>query len=145
MNNIPEADLIYVAGFVDGEAWIGCHRKDEMTFGAVMNVANTNIEIIEYLHKLFGVGSIQYVTNRKSKNKDYAYWCVTGKNCRDILLQLKPYLKIKKLQAELCISLAESINQGCIHTPPEEIKRRFTIYLYLQKLNKRGKPITEVK
>lgn len=131
-----EADLIYAAGFIDGEGFIGTHSDKWHT--AIIHVVNTKFEIINWLYSIFNVGTITIRTPSANNSKDQSEWRALGSDCRSILLLIRPYLKVKKLQAELCISLTEELSPGKKLTD-NEIKRRLTLAIYLEKLNRRGR------
>ena len=68
-------------------------------------------------------------------------WSIVGKAANKLLLELLPYLKLKKPQAEIGIEFAKTINkttgfQGILL--PEVVKTREDLRTRIVKLNHRG-------
>ncbi len=156
MNKLTAA---YIAGFVDGEGCIGVNRvkaktvksNGGYTYKVRLRVSNTNKEIIEWLYKSFG-GSF-YVSRRENnlnKNHKVAYdWAIADQKAKIFLEKIKPYLKIKKEQAEIAIKVAKLKDrqrsgqivkgfQGVKGKKKSDWELLHELYEHIKRLNKRG-------
>jgi hypothetical protein len=105
--------LAYIAGFLDGDGSIFFQivlRKDyRQKFQIRSSIAfyqkTNNLEILNWLKEIFGVG---YIRNRKTGISDYTI--VDSKEVYKILKLLQPYVKLKKKQVELGIKIIEMLN-----------------------------------
>jgi hypothetical protein len=105
--------LAYIAGFLDGDGSIFFQivpRKDyRQKFQIRSSIAfyqkSNNLEILNWLKEMFGVG---YIRNRKTGISDYTI--VDSKEVYKILKLLQPYVKLKKKQVELGIKIIEMLN-----------------------------------
>ncbi|KKK99146.1 hypothetical protein LCGC14_2635670 [marine sediment metagenome] len=90
----------WAAGIVDGEGWIGLEKKKGRKRKLpVLEVANTNKDILDELHKNFG-GNI-YLCKRPSRpNANTCWlWRLRGKKCVLFLKEIKYWLIGKKNKA----------------------------------------------
>lgn len=104
-----ETDKAYIAGFVDGEGYIGIsiHRRKDWNrpyYTTQLNVYNTDIFALQSMAESAGVGSI-YLAHRQERpeHKIGYVWRTTGLKAIELLKELLPYLKVKHKQAELAI------------------------------------------
>lgn len=153
----------YVAGFVDGEGYIGIIKDNRrITFRrtdhyeAVLKIANTNKEIIDWFFKSFG-GNVHHRIMEENQ-KDAHYWTLAGEKVIPFLDKIMPYLKMKRKQAEIVKKLRktycsesykyinrEARNGGHLtsKTTKEDIlKLRENLYKQIRELNHRGKLCT---
>ena len=136
-----EEDLIYLAGFFDGEGCVSItkskNRKTGFIYAPRISIVNTNKSIMVWINSLINGG----VQKRYSKgnNKTKLEWQLT--RLKDILkfTQLfKPYVKVKKRQLEVMekfikIRLSKPFGHHSYSIQEEQL------YLELKELNKRGK------
>lgn len=153
----------YVAGFVDGEGYIGIIKDSrKITFRrtdhyeAVIKIANTNKEIIFWFKESFG-GNI-HLRKFLGNPKDAYCWTLAGEKIVPILDSIIPYLKIKKEQAMLvkklrktyCSESYEYINRTAKNgghltsktTKENILDVREKYYKQIRELNHRGKLCT---
>lgn len=133
--DVPEQNIWYLAGFIDGEGCIRIskskHKKVNYTpIHLKVVIANTNKEIIEWIDKNTNYYGKIYTVNRKNPNHKTAYyWALSGnRKVVDFLNTMKEFLIVKKKQAEL-------LSNGYLHL--NEIERDNFIN-EIKKLNKRG-------
>lgn len=113
INNISSVDRAYIAGFFDGEGTIGLrtsHSNDRRTPSYTLRarISNTNKDILIWIQLIVGYGHIHCCKQIKDYKPQFEIaW--SGKIASELLLQLYPYIKIKKLQAEIGIKFAETI------------------------------------
>jgi hypothetical protein len=111
MNDVSKQDLIYAAGFFDGEGcigiWEGGSYKGRKTPSLVMviNVTGTNELSIAWWKSTFGVGRIYKIPrkHRKDNWSDSWKWLCDARQARSVLEQILPYLKLKRREAELAL------------------------------------------
>lgn len=87
--------LIWLAGFFDGEGCIQCPR------GLVplrVTVAQINAEPLNVFRRIFG-GNVY--REPKPGYRDMHLWAITGRAAVDALLKLRPFLTIKAEEADL--------------------------------------------
>ena len=154
----------YLAGFIDGEGYLGLHpaircKNGRTSYTAELKVTSTDMFIIEWMQKSYG-GCYYETKPQKPNHKIAAEWSLHGKNLKPFLRKIQPYLRLKKKQCELLlkkIKIQESVMRN-IPNPniskiweQKESKRKVNlayrdeqrgeiknIYLQLRKLNKRG-------
>lgn len=149
----------YIAGFTDGEGYISI-LKDSRTnnfrrnpsYTCVLKIANTNTEIIAWLHKSYG-GTV-YHRKMNGNAKDADCWTLAGPKLVPFLRKIYPYLRIKQKQvdiinrfrATMAPSSYEYIERVAQNggrfvsktTRPEILKLREELYQQVRELNKRG-------
>lgn len=104
-----ETEKAYIAGFLDGEGYIGIsvHRRKDWKrpyYTTQINIYNTDIFVLQSMVENAGVGTI-YLGHRKERphHKVIYVWRTTGIKAIELLKELLPYLRVKKEQAELAI------------------------------------------
>jgi len=105
-------DLAYAAGIIDGEGYIGIHKRkrklrysESLSYSLEVSVVMVEKEIPDWLRLKFG-GSVRKILKRKER-KDVWCWDIWAKKARDFLIIIRPYLKIKQNQADLGIKFQE--------------------------------------
>jgi len=94
-----QEDLIWAAGFIDGESCISIQRQeryDSVYFYMSMKVFQNDPRPLVDLTELFG-GTIAQEGNGQS-------WRLGGPAAAEALKELLPYLRVKREQAEVAIS-----------------------------------------
>lgn len=116
---IKETTIAYLAGLVDGEAYIGIkkdmtsvrsgHSKSPL-YHERIQIRMVDEESIKLFKKVFG-GSYYYekksANNPLTKKKMYCYQ-ISDLSAVNALKQLLPYLQVKKRQAQICLKLRKS-------------------------------------
>ena len=88
-------DLIYLAGFVDGEGSFAIRN----TPGLI--IANTYLPILREIKEKFG-GTVAPFKQRPNPKWRQAYrWCIYGQNAVALTRKLYPFLREKKQQADI--------------------------------------------
>ncbi len=160
---LSKEDIIYIAGFLDGEGWIGLQKTPikrsrwAYTYYLVrIGVSNTNKEILEWLQSSTGKGYIRVnASNLKLPNRKPCWmWDISGKNAIEFLELIYPYLKIKKevvttimeLRKVIDTQKEERLSQKIKYKPPiseESNKRREELYQKVRGLNRKGLRVPE--
>lgn len=112
----PIADVTvntaYTAGLFDGEGSVMILAEPNVKHRLRIKIANTDHAIINWIQSNFG-GSISdnlAETRKRKPNENDAWdWRLNGKEARDFLLLIQPFLKIKHEQARLAIEFQEFI------------------------------------
>lgn len=138
-----DMNLAYIAGFVDGEGYIGIkkyiRRPDKNwcpMYTERVSVAGINKKSIEELDDIVS-GYIYYHKHSKISKKGYWSWEVTENNARKFIKLIYPYLRIKKPEADLVLKLGENKvkTNGC-KVSDEDITLRENLYLSIKKIHK---------
>lgn len=127
-------DIIWSAGFIDGEGCIHIHkmtRKTKCYYGLVLHVYNTNYEAILKLVNTFKCGSIQEGTT--STDKPIYTYVATSAEAAKILLKIKPYSVVKQKQIELALKFQSTIIYGG-YIPEGYMEERQAYYELMKEL-----------
>lgn len=144
---INNLELAYTAGLLDGEGSIVIavskptekNKLRTKSHWLQVSITNTNREIIDWLLSTFG-GHISDGTKSISRNKQRPTWNwrITSRKARDFLMKILPYLKIKRMHAEIAIEFQEyMINNNFINksVPPEVVEKRDSFKSALSSIN----------
>lgn len=131
-----EKDRVWLAAIIDGEGCLFIHKRKagtssgakftkqngeeveynrtQDTFGAGLEVANCNQDIIKRCIEITGIGSIcqQGPTENYRRKRILYRWNVRSNECRDIIREVYPYLVAKKHEARLLINCPSSGKQA---------------------------------
>lgn len=145
--------ICYLAGIVDGEGSIDVSvakvegTRKTPSHRVRLKVSMCENESIELLEHCFG-GLAKLRHRKNPKHKPIWEWCIRSLNARAALVELFPYLLIKKEQAKIAIGLSGRLasrkyypqkgEKGIKRTPNEEIKIRTQLANRLKELNAKG-------
>ncbi len=144
---LPETDLAYAAGIIDGEGSIGiaCKKPEKSNHSpnhfAHITVGMTDHQVPEWLHETFG-GNLRYKPADPPRRAQ-ASWRVSYRLARRFLKAVQPYLKVKNPQAALALQLYDDdcIKVGATATgyavAEDEIARRDELRIAIGRLNQR--------
>lgn len=137
---LTNEEKAYMAGFIDGEGCIGIRNGGSRKSIKIirMHITNTNEEILRYIKDKIGFGSIYCgVAEGQYNNRDKARYVyeVSQRQCYAVLKEVLPYLRIKRLQAELVMSIYDLDFNGDING--REIYKE-KIHSQIRILNKKG-------
>lgn|SRR2546425_8550533 len=127
MTQIERDELIYAAGFFDGEGCVYIRRspphRQHVTigYGVTVQVTNTNHEIVLFYKKAFG-GSIQAAPPRPRRRPLWV-WRASAQIAARCLRSLLPYLRVKRAEAEIALSLQDAIDRHQAQTQPHPGRR----------------------
>lgn len=125
----------YLAGFLDGEGYIGIHRnahKWGCSYGIDISIGNNNLTVLEKIQEKFG-GKIYIRKIYKGHKQEYSlFW--SGENAKNLLLQIKDELIIKKEQAEYAINFPMGEGRGT-KTAPKIRELQELLYSIIKFLN----------
>jgi len=101
-------DLIYAAGFLDGEGSFFINEKD---WKISVSCTNTNKPIIEWFKKTFGGSICKNATQlRKLNHRRCFSWQIVCQDAENLCKAIVPYLHEKTEQALLLIALRQTVD-----------------------------------
>jgi hypothetical protein len=117
MNTINEKNLIYLAGFVDGDGSIVARfilhkdyvktRPYQISLTVQVTQKTKRKWFLEEIKNIIGEGN---VNDRKSGNTKVSDYCLVGPAAvGKFLKQIQPYLRLKQKQANLVIRITEQL------------------------------------
>lgn len=112
--HLPDTELAYLAGVLDGEGHIGIARRahkhavtPEGATGIVMAVANTHLPVLEMFKRAFG-GCVHSKPKSRYGWHQAHSWHIGGRRALYAIHQMLPYLVIKREQAEALVIFGET-------------------------------------
>ena len=104
----------YVAGFIDGEGYIGILTAGKYTY-CKLDVTNTNEEIIKWLSETYGgtAHRVKRKTITLPNAKPSWLWNLQGKGLLPFLVGIQPYARVKKKHIDLAIKFLETKSSSC--------------------------------
>ena len=126
----------YLAGLVDGEGSIFLYGRNEVAC-LRLTIANTKIKVLEWVKEITGVGSI-VVTRQQQvsyKHSTAYHWQVNSEGAESVIKQIRPYLIIKQVQADLALETQARLRDPALkadRTWQSEYRER------MKALNRRG-------
>ena len=122
--DLTEAQKGYLAGFIDGEGYVGIARHKNgkgrgMYYSPQISVYNSDPEVLFMLQRWTGLGSVN-VHQREDKPAHHRIgltWRIGGAKAKELLTEILPHLQIKRKQAELLISCP---SDGCFRNNMNE-------------------------
>jgi hypothetical protein len=91
------AQAAYLAGLVDGEgSIIATQRNSKGRHTWRLQVANTQMVLLDWCIEATGVGTIVTTKRKSEKHQDGHWWQCYSWNAYDVLRQIAPYMTIKK-------------------------------------------------
>lgn len=150
---ISEADKAYAAGVIDSDGCIRVvkdNRRDirnqNASYYPAVLVSQADGEAIQFLQKKWG-GCIHKSAQARGRELFIFRWAVSWKKAEDFLVDIQPYLLIKKRQADLALEIRPSVvrtgdlriqarraDGTTMPLPQEEIKRREEIFVQIKEM-----------
>lgn len=149
INKLSYEDSCYVAGLFDGEGTITLTKVSRTSKGELgkspsfvlrARIRMTDKNIIDWLRITIGGRYYFYTASKKPNQKPCHEWNVAGINAMSFLRDIYPYLKVKRLQADVAFRFGETIVTKGYHIrlSPEIMDRRQGLRAEMNILNKRG-------
>ena len=137
------AELAYAAGIIDGEGCIHIsktqHVRDKrLTMNLHVPVSMPDKCVIAWLGEMFG-GDVSMASRDKLGHSNAWIWRATDRAAERVLLQVLPYLRAKKTQAEVGLQFRKLIGAPGIKTPPANVRQRIQFYWQLREMKRQGK------
>lgn len=134
-----EQQLIWAAGFIDGEGCLYIKEHKNSRFTPCITVAQVRRGPLEILEQLFG-GTIRVRSKQRANWRTVYAWELGGKLAVEAALtKLRPYLILKQPECDVLLELTSTMRQ----TPgqnkpltPDEVAHRQTLSARLKALKK---------
>lgn len=137
-----KAEIIYMAAVLDGEGslQIAVSRRDRRYY-PIISVGQTNRSWLESFQRIWS-GTIVNVFHKPSKWALSWLWVIWGDDMVYLLEAVRPYLRLKRAQADLLVELQRRINHNPRpigkRLPREELEARRELYRQCRLLNRKG-------
>lgn len=143
--------LIYLAAIIDGDGSIGMERlapckvtrkgkeswqRKKYYYTCRLCVINTDEKLIKWIHQEFG-GSFYERSSVNGRKLCYC-WHILGDGLGKLLLELEPFLFIKKSQAHVLLKYRETVGKTGFLLTDEILEQRKQLWLQCISLNKTG-------
>ena len=143
MTNVEKA---YLAGIIDGEGTVTLTRRHKnQTPSPQISVSNTDLELLEYIQHVTNCGRIQAKKKSQSHHQQSWHWQTHSVSASlHILEEIRPFLRVKKQQADLIIKHYKEVTPRNGRYSPKLLEKKNWLVETVQNLN-RGKstsPIT---
>jgi len=127
-------DTAHLAGLIEGEGSIILYMRRDVIAMRVQ-VSNTNVELLEKIVSVTGIGSIVKRVSRNANHKDSCWWQINAEAAESILKQIRSYMWMKTEQADLAL---ETIKR--LRDPKLKADRSWqaSFAAQMRRLNKRG-------
>lgn len=107
-------NIAYLAGYTDGDGCISCRiyiQKPKMikVYESSIQICSVNEDICNFFKCEF-YGAVHKRPEKRTDRKDSWVWYVKGNNCLNILVQIEPFLILKRKTSLLLRSLINQIN-----------------------------------
>ncbi len=140
MPDVTDADLSYAAGFLDGDGSIQIHSQRSPRrnpfYSLVVSAANADLSLLEWMQSLFG-GDIHHLAPKVGYQRRFA-WRVTGIGAESLLRRVRPWLRVKRVQAWLGLEFGAQrtvYNHSGVELPIEELAIRAGFHRAMHLLN----------
>jgi hypothetical protein len=127
-------DAAYFAGIMDGEGSIMVLTKRD-TCILKLSVSNTHRPLIAWLQEITGIGSIVTQRRASERHSECRYWQCYSEAAESLLKQILPYLRIKRAQADLALSVQERLRDPKLKA--DRVWQQEAV-AQMQAMNKRG-------
>jgi hypothetical protein len=141
---LSERDAAYIAGIVDGEGWIGIHelgrgggKAPRGKYRVCVDVANTNKDIVDFLHTR--LGGVCCFCKGKGRAKDHWKWRVSTWKALAALDAIHEYLIAKKQQSKLCRRIQRYTFSPHNQLSDKALALQKKLHDQIRVLNKRGR------
>lgn len=137
-----EGKWMWLAAMIDGEGTIGIYKYSKHSYLVRLQVSNTSEELIDYLKEKYNRNKHGPYKQKEERRKDVFEWKCHSKEAIRLIKQIKPYLVIKREQAQLAIRAWEDtfrINYRNREIPRYALDKREEYYQQMKKLNQIGK------
>lgn len=99
-NDLPMArliELVWLAGMIDGEGWIGVDRRGNLRFSMSQNDRST-LEKCQHIS-----GGLGNITKHSGENARAWKWCVNASYVQRLLEMVIPWMWAKRAQAQVAL------------------------------------------
>lgn len=112
-NELIIADAAYLAGLIDGEGSIMILPRGT-SISVKLTIANTYLPALEWVRQITGVGAVNDSRPATDRHRAGYIFHVNSEAAESILRQVRPYLRIKHEQADICIDAQERLREPAL-------------------------------
>lgn len=143
---MTETEKAYLAGLIDGEGTITLTRRNSGQLPQPqVSIANNNLELLIWVKKVIGSGSISTKKPKSSShNIAYAWQVATAGPCLRLLDEIRPYLVVKKQQADLLLTRYKAVTPRNGRYTQTELDGKMQLVEVIRALNKRGQSMSSI-
>lgn len=145
MSIVSQTQKAYIAGFFDGEGSVRIERSktthgngaEGHRYRLVTSIASTDKSVLTFIQSLYG-GNVRS-REGKGNQRDWYEYLLVNEHANTFLIDLLPYLIVKKERAELAIrfrSVQES-RKGKVQLRESKTLKE-EMYYRMKELNSRG-------
>ena len=139
-------DIIYFAGYIDGDGCFYCGRVKQGRYGCGLQfhikLAVDSCEKIstDWMRETFGgnIRAVQRPSKDRIYERDVFTWVATGELLDYILPKIEPYLKVKKQHCQIMIELRKTFNFTNQRLPQNIIDKRLELIDKMRFLNSKS-------
>ena len=131
INDLSQLDLGIIVGLLEGEGYIGLGLKASGTFQPVVDISNTELSILNFVHEKIGIGSIQTSNRNKPKRsvKPLHYFTIRRQEGIVAFLEIVlPHLISKRRAAVLVMKFCKLRLKNRRHSKDVHIPKNFRRY-----------------
>jgi hypothetical protein len=141
----------YLAGFVDGEGYLGLarirRRNRTPEYCLRVSIYNSNLVILKEIQRTVG-GTMSIVGQRRPAWKPSYALIWTNAAAAGVIRRLSPFLHVKSQQSAALLAFNERIRAGrrfrdraghLLPLPAREVKFREALYRRMKRLNRKGR------
>lgn len=131
---LNECDTGWLAGLIDGE---GClclnkhkdkHSRAGYSMVPTLQITNNCLPLLQRVRETIGAGSIH------RQHNSFNYALTSSERLFEVLIQVKPFLIVKRKQAEILLK-AHALNQQHYHGHTPHKERLLTLHGIMRGLN----------
>lgn len=115
-------DLIYLAGYIDGDGCLRCgttiQKCGVLVYELSITITSVKKEVLIYFNERFG-GYIYKVKPKKNHRTTHT-WTIKGKEAAQLAIKLLPYLVNKSVESSFLIELSKNITPNNFKKPAVE-------------------------
>lgn len=158
VSTLAETDKAWMAGFIDGEGYLGITKqvrkgRPSPAYRAMITVSNTRKDALELFVGAYGSPIYGHREVRKGKDnvnwaEAYSWYCPMARS-EELLMDVRPYLRVKNVQADFLLEFIRNKQafertcwpgQGGGSAPLSavELAYRERIRIAVQELNTKG-------
>lgn len=114
-NELLPTDAAYLAGLVDGEGSFTVYLRKNGTAITRLSITNCDLPLLEWCKNITGIGSVQTRIHQHPEKWKTSYaWVVSTGSAGSVIVQIKSFLKVKKQQAELILTILERLSNPAL-------------------------------
>lgn len=111
-------DCAYAAGFIDGEGCVYVMSSTARVACPRVDITQVNVGPLRWLRDRWG-GGLYFKANGRDRKYCWVL-CISGNRAIQICEDVRPWLKVKALQADNVLAFGRTVNRGAHYKLSEE-------------------------